>query len=114
MPSVQSCGGARDHRGVGAPTWRDVGAPKRVILRFNSRLEKGLCTVILVGPQRRTILLLRQDENAGADTLIYDVPELPPGNYLLRWKVLSVDGHATEGVVPSGGGGSAPQVRSSR
>jgi copper resistance protein C len=77
-----------------------VGAPKRVILRFSSRLEKGLCTVMLVGPQRRTILLLRQDEKAGADTLIYDVPELPPGNYVLRWKVLSVDGHAIEGVVP--------------
>ena len=27
-----------------------VGAPKRVILRFDSRLEKGLCTVMLVGP----------------------------------------------------------------
>ena len=77
-----------------------VRPPKRVVLRFNSRLEKGLCSVLLIGPQRRTILLLRQDEKAGVDTLIYDVPELPPGDYLLRWKVLAADGHVTEGVVP--------------
>jgi methionine-rich copper-binding protein CopC len=76
-----------------------VGAPKRVVLRFNSRLEKGLCSVMLVGPQRRTILLLRQDERAPADTLIYGVPELPPGGYQLRWKVLAADGHVTEGAV---------------
>jgi Uncharacterized protein, homolog of Cu resistance protein CopC len=71
-----------------------------VVLRFNSRLEKGLCSVLLIGPQRRTILLLRQDEKAGVDSLIYGVPELPPGDYLLRWKVLAADGHVTEGVVP--------------
>jgi copper resistance protein C len=76
-----------------------VSAPRRVILRFNSRLEKGLCSILLVGPERRTILLLRQDERAGVDTLAYVVPELPPGDYEVRWKVLAADGHVTEGVV---------------
>jgi methionine-rich copper-binding protein CopC len=76
-----------------------VGPPKRVVLPFNSRLEKGLCSVLLVGPERRSILLLRQDDRAQADTLIYVVPELPPGQYQLRWKVLAADGHVTQGVI---------------
>ena len=74
--------------------------PSAVVLRFNSRLEKGLCSVLLVGPHQRSILLLRQDDRAQADTLIYVVPEVPPGRYQLRWKVLAADGHVTEGVVP--------------
>ena len=76
-----------------------VAAPKRISLRFNSQLEKGLCSVQLVGPQRRTILLLRQDERTPADTLVYVLPELPPGEYRVQWKVLAADGHVTEGVV---------------
>jgi methionine-rich copper-binding protein CopC len=81
------------------PSGATVSAPRRVILRFNSRLEKSLCSVLLVGPGRRTILLLRQDERARADTLAYAVPELPPGDYEVRWKVLAADGHVTEGVI---------------
>lgn len=76
-----------------------VVAPKRVALRFNSRLEKRLCSVVLVGPQRQSTLLLRQDESAPVHTLVYDVPELPPGRYQLRWKVLATDDHVTEGIV---------------
>jgi methionine-rich copper-binding protein CopC len=74
-------------------------SPKRLVLRFNSRIEKGLCSVQLVGPHRRTIALLQQEPDTPADTLAYPLPPLPPGAYQARWKVMAADGHVTEGIV---------------
>jgi methionine-rich copper-binding protein CopC len=74
-------------------------APKKLVLRFNSRLEKPLCSVQIVGPQQRTIALFRQDPEAPPDTLVYALPPLPPGAYQARWKVMAADGHVTEGTV---------------
>ena len=31
--------------------------------------------------------------------LVYALPDLSPGRYQVRWKVLSADGHLTEGAV---------------
>jgi methionine-rich copper-binding protein CopC len=55
--------------------------------------------VSLVGPQRTIILPARQEIDAPPDTLIYPLPALEPGPYRARWKVLSADGHVTEGVL---------------
>jgi methionine-rich copper-binding protein CopC len=78
-----------------------VAAPKRLVLRFNSRLEKPLCSVQLVGgPRQRSIALLRPEANAAPDTLAYPLPPLEPGPYRARWKVMAADGHVTEGAVP--------------
>ena len=76
-----------------------VAAPKRLVIRFNSRLEKKLCSVNLIGPQQAVVLLLRQDPDTPPDTLSYPLPELKPGSYQVRWKVLAADGHVTEGVI---------------
>ncbi|HEY7868872.1 MAG TPA: copper resistance CopC family protein [Methylomirabilota bacterium] len=75
-----------------------LSSPKRLVLRFNGRIEKGLCSVQLVGPHRHTIALLRQ-ETESPDTIAYPLPPLKPGSYQVRWKVLATDGHVTEGVV---------------
>lgn len=76
-----------------------LASPKRLVLRFNSRLEKPLCSVQLVGPRRRTIALLRPEPGTAADTLAYPLPPLEPGAYQARWKVMAADGHVTEGAV---------------
>ncbi|HKC07320.1 MAG TPA: copper resistance CopC family protein [Methylomirabilota bacterium] len=76
-----------------------LSTPKRIVLRFNSRLEKPLCSVHLVGPRQKTIALLRQDPDTPADTLAYALPPLDPGAYQARWKVMAADGHVTEGTV---------------
>ena len=81
------------------PQDQTVSAPKRLVIRFNSRLEKRLCSVTLVGPDGKSVLLLKQDSDAGADTLSYPLPELKPGPYRARWKVLAADGHVTEGAI---------------
>ena len=76
-------------------------APKRLVLRFNSRLEKSLCSVQLVGPRQRSIALMRLEPDAPPDTLAYPLPPaLPPGEYQARWTVRAADGQVTEGTVP--------------
>jgi methionine-rich copper-binding protein CopC len=83
-----------------APAQGSTGpSPRRLILRFNSRLEKPLCSVQLVGPRQRGIALLRQEADAPPDTLAYPLPALEPGEYQARWKVMAADGHITEGTV---------------
>jgi methionine-rich copper-binding protein CopC len=79
---------------------QSLAAPKRLVLRFNSRLEKPLCSVQIVGgPRQRSIALLRQEPDAAPDTLSYPLPPLEPGTYQARWKVMAADGHVTEGTV---------------
>jgi methionine-rich copper-binding protein CopC len=83
-----------------APGHREqVEAPRQLVLRFNSRIEKRLSSVTLIGPDRRSAALAPQDAGTPPDTLSYPLPELAPGTYRARWKVLAVDGHITEGVL---------------
>jgi methionine-rich copper-binding protein CopC len=73
--------------------------PPRIVLRFNGRIEKRLSRVLMVGgPERRTIAL-DAPEPSSPDTLVYPLPPLAPGPWEARWRVLSVDGHFTEGKV---------------
>lgn len=73
--------------------------PSRIFLRFNSRIEKGLSSVTVTGPAGRPIPLPVAGAPEGSpDRLVVPVPPLPSGTYLVRWKVLSADGHVTEGA----------------
>jgi len=74
-------------------------APRRLILRFNSRPERSLCSVQLVGPGQHTVARLRAEPDTPPDTLAYPLPPLGPGAYRARWKVMATDGHVTEGTV---------------
>lgn len=76
-----------------------VEAPKKLTIRFNSRLEKRLCSVTLVGPRHEQILLVRQEDHTSPDTLVFPLPNLEPGAYRAKWKVLATDGHVTEGAI---------------
>jgi methionine-rich copper-binding protein CopC len=72
---------------------------REIVLRFNSRIEKPLSSVTLQGPGTALIALKRSEATYGPDTLAYQVPALPTGSYRATWKVLSTDGHLTEGIL---------------
>lgn len=94
--------GARAHAIVISSEPADGGigvSPHRLLLRFNSRVEKSLCSVMLVGPRQAHGVSLREEVGAASDTLTYSLPVLSPGTYQAKWKVLSADGHLTEGAV---------------
>lgn len=76
-----------------------VRAPRQLTLHFNSRVEKQLSSASLAGAEHRGGVRLRQESSPAGDVLVYALPDLSPGRYQVRWKVLSADGHLTEGAV---------------
>lgn len=74
-------------------------SPPQLMLRFNGRLEKRLSRVVLRGGPGQAPITLDSPDGSSPDTLVYPLPALPPGPWEARWRVLSVDGHFTEGRV---------------
>lgn len=72
--------------------------PAHVVLRFNSRIDAARSRVELRGAGVAPATL-KLGAAPGPDMLVSDV-ELAPGQWVLRWQVLAVDGHITRGDVP--------------
>lgn len=73
--------------------------PADVVLRFNSRIDRGRSRLILVRPDRtEAVLPLRDDGSPNA--LQARAETSAPGAHVLRWQVLAVDGHITRGELP--------------
>lgn len=88
---------------VPAPGAILVRPPARVSLRFNSKVEKRVTRVTLAksdGPPR---LVSIASDGPGPDhepdRIVIPLPPLEPGRYVIRYKVLSADGHVTEGAL---------------
>ncbi len=77
-------------------------APAEVMIRFSAKIERSLTRASLSTGNGQIISLPAVTEKAGGDRpdrLVIPLPSLGPGDYLLRFKVLSTDGHATSGVL---------------
>jgi len=69
-----------------------------VALRYNSRIDAPRSKLTLIRPDHSA----ERIASAGADTpdVLKATLDLPPGDYVIRWQVLAVDGHITRGDVP--------------
>jgi methionine-rich copper-binding protein CopC len=66
--------------------------------RYNSRIDRARSKLVLTRPdQSHTNLPIASD---GPPDIITSSTELTPGEYVVRWQVLAVDGHITRGDVP--------------
>jgi hypothetical protein len=77
-------------------------APDRIVLRFNSKIEKRLARISLTSPGAAPRALpVAGDAASDGERDRIEVPlgSLPPGRYAIRYKVLSADGHVTEGAL---------------
>jgi methionine-rich copper-binding protein CopC len=75
-------------------------APREVYLRFNSKLEKRLSHVTIATDKGQPVALpIAVDGSERPDRLVLPLAHLGPGSYLVRYKVLAVDGHITEGIL---------------
>jgi methionine-rich copper-binding protein CopC len=84
--------------GTPAPGAHLRGGHVDVQLRYNSRIDAPRSKLTLVRPDHSSERLT----SGGAptpDTLTASL-DLPPGDYVLRWQVLAIDGHITRGDVP--------------
>lgn len=81
------------------PAARGVAAPgtERIVLRFNSRVDHGRSRLALRTGGGEQVLHVAP---ASADDVLETQADLTPGDYVLRWQVLAVDGHITRGDVP--------------
>lgn len=73
-------------------------APAQVALRFSERLEPAFCKVEVDDAAGHR--MDKGDVAAGTDdasVLTVSLSPLPPGRYTVKWRVLSVDTHTTEG-----------------
>ncbi len=74
--------------------------PAHVFLRFNSKLEKRLSHVTLSTEKGKPVALpISVNGQDKPDRIELPVAPLAPGAYVVRYKVLAVDGHITEGVL---------------
>jgi copper resistance protein C len=76
-------------------------APSLVTLRFNSRIEKRFTRVTLAVADQApvAVALPAADAETTPDRLTIPLQPLHPGVYVLRYRVLAVDGHITEGLL---------------
>jgi len=77
-------------------------APREAVLRFNVKVEKSLARFSLTTGNGRIIPLpgpIKQYNGEAPDRLVIPLPSLRQGDYFLRYKVMSIDGHATIGVL---------------
>jgi copper transport protein len=79
-------------------------APKRIELWFNELLEDGFNTVKifpaadLVAEKQRNFAKGKPQVDAKDRThIIVDLTSMPPGEYIVEWRVLSRDGHSAPG-----------------
>ena len=73
-------------------------APARVRLWFSERLEPAFSTAEVDDASGKRVGQSAAKVDPGDPTLLeITVPPLPPGRYRVKWRVLSVDTHVTEG-----------------
>ena len=70
-----------------------------MVFTYNSRIDRARSRLTLVRPDHsQTVLQISPD---GAPNIVGTIADLAtPGAYVVRWQVLSVDGHITRGDVP--------------
>lgn len=79
------------------PTARErlTASPPRILLRFGGGIEANYSKITLIGNGERT--LAEGATPSGPRELSLELPVLKPGQYEVRWRVLSFDGHIVEG-----------------
>jgi methionine-rich copper-binding protein CopC len=73
-------------------------APKELLLWFTEKLEPAFSTVEVHNAQGAVVQSGKaQVDRADGTELRIPLNALPPGTYLVSWRVLSVDTHRTQG-----------------
>jgi methionine-rich copper-binding protein CopC len=83
---------------VPAPTGHVPAGLVHVTFRYNSRIDAGRSKLTLVRPDQSSTRMSQIDSDK--PDLLRATLDLTPGDYVIRWQVLAIDGHITRGDVP--------------
>lgn len=72
--------------------------PASLTLEFTGPIEAAFSSVTVTEIEGRQPVAAGETHNPKPDTLTLPLPKLGAGTYQVRWKVLSVDSHETEGT----------------
>ncbi len=73
--------------------------PLDILLQYNSRIDVSLSRLSLTDPAgKSSVLEIAAGDKPGSLTAHANLDA--PGQWLLRWQVLSIDGHVTRGEIP--------------
>jgi len=72
-------------------------APKELVLWFTQQLEPAFSSIEVRNEQGATVTAGKTTIGGDRTQLRIPLKALPPGNYKVIWRVLSVDTHRTEG-----------------
>ncbi len=72
-------------------------APKTVKLRFGGGVEPAYSKVTIETPDGKVLAQGGVGKPETPRELTLDAPDLPPARYIVRYRVLSTDGHIVEG-----------------
>jgi copper resistance protein C len=80
------------------PSSKDhVAAPKSVRLKFGGGVEPAYSKLTIETPDGKVLAQGAVGKPESPRELTLDAPELAPGRYIVRYRVLSTDGHIVEG-----------------
>lgn len=74
------------------------GSDLAVELHFNSRIDRQRSKLLVISADGKETPVPLDDKSTD-DTLVGQAQGVGPGEYRLRWQVLSVDGHITRGDI---------------
>jgi len=72
-------------------------APRELLLWFTEKLEPAFSTAEVRNAQETVVSGKAQADRSDGTELRVPLKTLPPGTYTVRWRVLSVDTHRTQG-----------------
>ena len=71
--------------------------PPQVSIKFDAKIEKLFAKLEVIGPEGKNVAKDAPVVGDDGYTLTVKVPALGPGDYLVKWCVVGIDTHRTEG-----------------
>ena len=75
-----------------------AGSPPAIELTFSEDVEPAFSSIEVTNSDGAKVETKGSPEHPQSGLLTLAVPTLPPGSYVVHWKVVSVDTHTTEGT----------------
>jgi methionine-rich copper-binding protein CopC len=71
--------------------------PSQVTIKYDAPIEKLFASLQILGPASKDEAVGESEISSDQSTLSVKVSALKPGDYTVRWRVVGIDSHQTQG-----------------